>query len=139
MNLQVTGIFETLDTFMGALETGAIDWYLLFGREGGGTGLVVQNQISQCKKNTGTGGNGQKVLMRTYSGESERVEGIADPVQYLVTAAAGVGLTLVLYSTVPCYQDENGIYHASGGSWDDSALPQLSVELSKDEWQDPTE
>jgi len=117
----VFGILRTLDTFLTQLGNGDIHWQLLF-NQSGDTGLVKQVELGYCRKNHG--GDGQSMLMSTYSGQP-RIEGIADPVQYLEQAAILNGLDLSLYSLSPCTKDGNGIYHSADISWSESALTNI--------------
>jgi hypothetical protein len=112
------------------IGSGEIDSERLFGTNGD-NGLVIQTGLSHLR----TSNDGTRVILKTNSGQENRVAGVSDPVAELTSKADSLNINYVVYSAVPCVS-VFGIYLPLTDShdWEGSALQNIYNRLDDPEW-----
>jgi len=96
---------------------------------GGHNGLVIQTSLETSLISI----DGTKVELKTYSGQSR--EGELDALKYCIQQFIGEGLTFDLYSDIPCEVNDGVYTPLDSQDWQDSALPNIFVELKTSVWK----
>jgi len=124
-------VWRPVSTILSKAGTGDIDLTRLFGTSGE-DGLIIQTNWGDLRQSI----DGTQVIMKTNSGQENRVEGIANPLDELTARAAEEGLNYTLYSAVPVILDEEGCYCEleDDTDWGSSDLTSIHTLMTHPDW-----
>jgi hypothetical protein len=130
LEMKIYAEVSTVASLTAKLASGDVNGALLFGADGD-HGLIIPTSLSDLR----TSMDGTKVLMKTRSGQADRITGIPDALAVLTTRADEEGLTYTLYSDVPCHLDD-GLYTplADPTDWAGSVLPDIAVLTASEDY-----